>query len=72
MVNAKKLKSLFVENDLTQEEVAKALGISSRTLSTRLSRGIFFSDEIEKLIALLSIEDPVSVFFASKVTSKDT
>jgi transcriptional regulator with XRE-family HTH domain len=63
MIAVNELKGKMVANGYTQEEVAKALGISPKTLYNKLKRGILGSDEIEKLIHLLSIEDPMKIFF---------
>ncbi len=64
MVDVMKLKGLIVENNLTQEKVADALGIARKTFYLRMKNGKFGSDEMEKMIKLLHIDDPVSVFFA--------
>ena len=53
---------------MTQEEVAKAIGIAPKTLGRKIKSGVFGSDEIAKLIELLHIENPMSVFFAQSVT----
>lgn len=68
MVDTKSLKAEMVRKGVTQEDVAKQLNISSRTLSSRMSKGIFGSDEIEKLVNILDIKDPMSIFFAKEVT----
>lgn len=48
----------------TQEKLAKELGISPKTLSKKINKGIFGSDEIEKMIKILGIENPMGIFFA--------
>lgn len=48
---------------LTQSKVAKAIGISDKTFSDRMKKKVFGSDEIEKMIDLLEIENPMFVFF---------
>ena len=67
MLNERLLKSHFVLNGMTQEEVAKAIGIAPKTLARKIKSGVFGSDEIAKLIELLHIENPMSVFFAQSV-----
>lgn len=64
MVNAKELKAEFVRNGFTQKEVALKLNISERTLSSKLKKGVFGSDEIETLMKLLKINNPVPIFFS--------
>lgn len=68
MVNTNKLKGIIIERNKTQEQVAKEIGISSKTFYLKMKKGVFGSDEIEKMIDLLDIDDPVSIFFAHEVT----
>ncbi len=68
MVNANELKACIVRKGLTQEAVAKKLNISPKTFYNKLHKGVFGSDEIEKMILLLDINDPMPIFFANAVT----
>lgn len=68
MVNVNELKAAMVRKGMTQCDVAKKLNISPRTLSNKLKRGVLGSDDIEKLMVILDINDPVPIFFAHKVT----
>ena len=68
MVNSNKLKGLIVSKGLTQKDVAEKLNMTPKTFSLKLKKGVFGSDEIEMLINLLDISDPVSIFFANNVT----
>lgn len=69
MINVNALRGRLVEKGYTQEEMAKELGMSSVTFYRRLKRGVFGSDEIEKMIELLDIQEPSAIFFAKSVTS---
>lgn len=64
MVDVNRLKGIIVQNGKTQEEVAKDIGITPKTFYTKMKKGIFGSDEIEKMIDILDIEDPTPIFFA--------
>ena len=64
MVDTNRLKSVFVLNGKTQEDVAKHLGMSTKTFYLRMKNGVFGSDEIEKMIDYLNIDDPMPIFFA--------
>lgn len=64
MVDINRLKSVMVLNGRTQEDVAKAIGITSKTFYLRMKKGVFGSDEIEKMIDYLKIDDPMPIFFA--------
>lgn len=65
--NYNKLKGKIKEVYGTQQEFAKALGISSTTLNTRLKNETFFNQsEIEKtrdLLNLKSEQDIIDIFF---------
>ena len=68
MINANALRAKIVENGMTQREVAKQIGISEKTFSLKMNSGKFGLDEAEKMIDLLNIENPNSIFFPNKVT----
>lgn len=68
MLMVNELKGRIVASGMTQEQVAKALGISPKTLSLKLKSGVFGSDEIEKLMDILNIDDPRYIFFGIEVT----
>lgn len=72
MINKRLLRSEIVKNGLTQQKVAKSLGITPKTFSLRLKRGVFGTDDVEKMIEILHIKNPCEIFFASSVTYKDT
>lgn len=68
LIDVNKLKGSIVSAGKTQTDVAKRLGITPKTFSIKLKKGVFGSDEIEVMIDYLSIEDPLSIFFAKEVT----
>ncbi len=72
MIDTMKLRGKIVEKGLTHADVAKNLGITPKTFSEKMRRGVFLSNEIERMIVLLSIDDPVSIFFAQTVTQQVT
>ena len=53
----------MIAKGYTQEKLAKELGISPKTLSNKLTKGVFGSDEIEKMIKILEIDKPTKIFF---------
>lgn len=69
MVDTNRLKGLIVQNQKTQEDVARHIGVAPKTFYSKMKKGIFGSDEMEKMIDYLHIEDPAAIFFAKKVTS---
>lgn len=72
MINTNALKGIITSKGMTQQEVAKHIGITPKTFYLRMKKGVFGSDEIEVMIELLSIENPCAIFFAEKVTSQVT
>ena len=63
MINIDKLNGKIAENRLTREKLAKAMGISTRGLSLKLKKGVFSNVEIEKLVKILKIDNPIEIFF---------
>ncbi|WP_315335970.1 DUF739 family protein [Fusobacterium pseudoperiodonticum] len=63
MINIDKLNGKIAENRLTREKLAKAMGISTRGLSLKLKKGVFNNVEIEKLVQILKIDNPIEIFF---------
>jgi hypothetical protein len=68
MVDVNKLKGIIVSNAKTQEDVAKHIGITPKTFYSKMKKGVFGSDEIDKMIDYLNIEDPAAIFFAKTVS----
>ena len=68
MVNTDKFRGLMAEQKKTGKDMAEALGISANTFSAKMKAGVFNSDEMQIIVDVLSIEDPLPIFFAPKVT----
>lgn len=66
MVQVNKLRGIIAEKGLTQTAIAKEIGITPKTFYDRMNKGVFGSDEIEVMIKLLDIKDPVSIFFCTR------
>lgn len=67
MINVNLIKAKIVENGMTQEQVAKQIGMCAKTFSLKMSSGKFGLDEAEKMIKILKIDDPNRYFFANQV-----
>lgn len=63
MLAVNELKAAIAKRGLTEYEVAVAIGISPKTFWSRKKRGIFRTNEIEIMIDLLKIDDPMPIFF---------
>jgi len=68
IMDANALRGEIKRCGLTQEKVAMLIGMSPKTFSLKLKRGVFGIDEAERMIELLQIKDPVAIFFNKKVT----
>lgn len=74
MININKLRGKIAERGLSQRKLSQILGISEATFHRKMKKGIFGSNEIEKMIEILNITNPCEIFFDKKVAqdaSKD-
>lgn len=72
MLNVLEFKAAMVRKGFTQKELAQHLEISEKTFCSRIKNKRFETDEIEKLIPLLEINNPMKIFFDGIVTYKVT
>ena len=68
MVATNELKEIITSKGLSQRKVAKKLGISEKTFYEKMKKGVFNSNEMDALIAILEIENPAKNFFAQEVS----
>ncbi len=68
MVNVNELRAAIARQGMTQAQVAGLLGISAKTFYSKMKKGVFLSNEMEQLMGVLQIENPMAVFFDGKVT----
>ena len=66
MLNANALRAEIARQGMTQKSVAKSIGISENSFSTKMKTGKFGLDEADAICRLLDIRDPVAVFFAQQ------
>ena len=65
MIDTKKLVGRIYERGLSQRKVAQSIGITEKTFYSKMKKGVFDSDEIQMMIELLEVENPMEIFFAS-------
>ena len=68
MIRTDELRGLIAKNGLTQSKVAEMIGVTPKTFYEKMKIGVFGSDEIEIMIKVLKIKNPVEIFFADEVT----
>ncbi|ASS39550.1 MULTISPECIES: DUF6471 domain-containing protein [Fusobacterium] len=64
MVLTNEIKGKMVARGFTQKQLAEKLEMSERTLANKLTKGVFTTTDVEKLIDILKIENPMEIFFA--------
>lgn len=68
MFRENELRAQMARKGVSQEELAKALGISASTLWRKIKAdGNFTRNEIGAMIDFLELEDPDSIFFAKQL-----
>lgn len=70
MIDVNKIKCSIVSAEKTQINVVKRLGITPKTFSIKLKKGVFRSDEIEVMIDYLSTEADLFIFLRKKQSNK--
>ena len=68
MLDVSALKAEMVRKGYTQARLSEEIGISSRTFSNKLKTGEFGNKEMEAIIDILDLKEPMSIFFAKQVT----
>lgn len=69
MVLTNEIRGKMVARGFTQKQLAKKLEMSERTLANKLTKGVFTTTDVEKLIDILKIDNPMEIFFAKKLTN---
>lgn len=70
MVNVSKLKGKIVECDITQEELAKNIGITKSTFYRKMKQnGNFSIKEVNLIVSSLNLtkDEAINIFFAETV-----
>lgn len=66
MIRTDKLTGIIAEKGMTKAEVAEVIGITPKTFYEKMKKGVFGSDEIQAMIKLLDITNPMDIFFATE------
>lgn len=66
MVQTDELKTIIFKRGLSQAKVAKMIGVTPKAFYAKMKRGKFGTDEAEKMIDELHIDDPTYIFFGKK------
>lgn len=63
-MNVNKLRGVMAEKRYTYKKMAKVIGITPKTFSEKLKKGVFNSDEIKIMAKELDLSDPWTIFFS--------
>ena len=66
MIDTKELKGIMAKEGVSGTKLALRIGMTPKTFYGKMKKGVFGSDEIEKMVDILNISDPMRVFFAQK------
>jgi len=69
MMDRAALKAEIVRNNLTQKQLAIEIGMSPATFVRRMKRGVFGTDEVERMIKRLHITNPAEIFLRPESNS---
>lgn len=66
MIKTDELRGIIAKNGFSQSDIAREIGITPKTFYEKMKNGVFGSDEIQIMIDVLKIENPIEIFFAKK------
>lgn len=65
MIDTNALKGIIVSSGRTQKQVYETMGMSKRQWENRMQNKKMDSNEIQELIKILNIDNPMPIFFAN-------
>lgn len=63
MIQVNLLKGIIASKGLSQRKLAIQMEMTDKTFYAKMKKGVFNSDEIEKMIKILEIKNPMEIFF---------
>lgn len=66
MVAVDKLRGIIAERGYSQRQIAEKIGVSPKTFYNKMQKGVFGTDEVERMVTLLRIDNPADIFLANK------
>ena len=61
-----KLRGIIVSKGMTQEQVARRIGMAPKTFYNKMKKGVFGTDEVLAMVELLDIGDPADIFLSNE------
>ncbi|MBP5248661.1 MAG: DUF739 domain-containing protein [Lachnospiraceae bacterium] len=72
MIRRDLLNGEIARAGMSKAELAERIGITPKTFYAKEKKGVFGSDEIEKIVKECKIRDPMPIFFPDFVSSPET
>lgn len=72
MIDTDGLIGVIYSKRLSQAKVAAKIGITPKTFYEKMKIGVFTSTEIEAMMKILDIKNPIEIFFAQDVAFEAT
>ncbi|MCD7992171.1 MAG: DUF739 domain-containing protein [Clostridia bacterium] len=66
MIKTNELRGVIAKNGYSQSDIAAKIGVTPKTFYEKMKNGVFGSDEIQVMIDVLHIDDPMPIFFAKE------
>lgn len=66
MFSKNEFRAELVRKGYTQKSLAEKIGMTPKTLYLKMKTGKFGTDEVNKIMEVLNIQDPIPIFFAKK------
>lgn len=72
MIRRDLLNGEIARAGLTKSALAVKIGITPKTFYAKEKKGVFGSDEIEKIVKICEIANPMPIFFPDFVSQQET
>lgn len=66
MFSKNEFRAELARKGYTQKSLAEKIGMTPKTLYLKMKTGKFGTDEVNKIMEVLNIQDPIPIFFAKK------
>lgn len=63
MMLTNELRGAIVAKGYNMSDIARKLNITPKTFYDKMEKGVFKSNELEQMIDILDLEDPMRIFF---------
>lgn len=65
LLDTNEFRACLARAGITQKELAKRIGIAEQTMTRKIKKGVFCTNEVEKIVRVLNIENPAQIFLGN-------